>query len=254
MRAVVHLKYFAHNIGITALVTLPILVAEHQHGVSALGLIGRYECSAQQRLGSEDVKEVCGNNPSLDPLCAVLSQKEEGHAVILDYGLQGMVVIAIVENLFGRERHVIELRFGRLLLQNHKLRSVRVRQGTQQHAVDNAEDRSIRADTEGKREHYQRREPWIVNDHPPAEAEILQEALGPCPGTHFTHVLLHLVGSAELDLGRAESLLAAHAGRHLFIRQQCYIRRHFLIELFVYVFPTKQVAKKAADLCKRHEC
>jgi hypothetical protein len=58
-----------------------------------------------------------------------------------------------------------------------QLVGVRVRQGLQQHAVNDAEDRRVRADAEGEREDGGRRETGLLPQHANGVAHVLQEIL-----------------------------------------------------------------------------
>jgi hypothetical protein len=72
------------------------------------------------------------------------------------------------------------------------------RQRAQQKAVDDREDRGVRADAKRQRQH-DRREAAMRREHPEREPNVLAELVQPCAVAARTDPFLHLLDSAELD-------------------------------------------------------
>ena len=73
-----------------------------------------------------------------------------------------VILIAIIENLLDRKRHIGPLRLFRFLMKNHKLPAVFIWKRAQQDAINHAEDLCVNSDPQGQSEHSHRRKPQIL--------------------------------------------------------------------------------------------
>ena len=145
MDSVVHLERLAHDVGIAA-VPLPEFVAQHEDRIGTDFVLSRQERPAQVGLDSQDVKKFRGDHSGLDALRLPTSEQDEGHGVVFDDRFQRLVLLSIVEDLFHRERHVVDVGQGSLLTKDDQLFAILVGERTQEDAVDDAEDGGVRSD------------------------------------------------------------------------------------------------------------
>jgi hypothetical protein len=102
-------------------------------------------------------------------------------------------------------------------VQRNQLFRLRIGQRPQQHAVEYAEDRRIRSDADGQRQHHSDREPR----RPPQPAaymlQIHQQRFESLPLPHFTAPLPEQRHIAEVATRGSFGLFARHALFHQFI-------------------------------------
>ena len=83
-------------------------------------------------------------------------------------------VLSVPVEIVGRRHRAEPPALARALLgERHHAVGARVRQRPPQHRVDDAEDGGARADAKGEREQRDGGEPWLPDEHPRAEADVL---------------------------------------------------------------------------------
>jgi hypothetical protein len=89
--------------------------------------------------------------------------------------LEGLLLRAPVQKVrIGDTEPLAALRRHRFV-QQHQPFGLSIRQRTQQHAVNDAEDRCISADAKRECEDGNQREDWIFQQHSPAKAQVLKQ-------------------------------------------------------------------------------
>ena len=69
----------------------------------------------------QNVEKFRGDDPGLDALRLPTAEQDEGHGVVFNDRFQRLVLLAIVEDLFDRERHVVDVGQGSLLAYDNQL-------------------------------------------------------------------------------------------------------------------------------------
>ena len=108
---------------------------------------------------------------------------------------------------------------------------VPIGQGTQQHGIDDAENRRVGADSESGGQDRHRREAAVMVQHPAAVAEILHEAVQPHAAPRLTGVFADERGVAESAPRGIASLLRRRAIVALFFRFEFQVRAQFAIQV-----------------------
>jgi hypothetical protein len=85
------------------------------------------------------------------------------------------VLLAPVNEIGGRRSIERETEMGRLFPHHHQRVGIFVGQGTQQHGVNHAEDRAVRANSEGEREHCDEGKARVPHQHAKAVAQVLPQ-------------------------------------------------------------------------------
>ena len=114
VRAVVHLEKLADDVRIAAVAALPVFVAQNQNGVGAVIFIGGDEGAAQHRLHAQHIEEIRGDHGGVHALGRIRAEQQEIHGVMFHHGVQRVAEVAIIENLLGRERNVVQIGARRL--------------------------------------------------------------------------------------------------------------------------------------------
>ena len=120
MDSIVHLERLAHDVGIGP-VFLPEFVAQHQDRIGTDLVLSLQEGPSQVGLDLQNVEKFRGDDPGLDALRLPTPEQDEGHGVVFNDRFQRLVLLAIVEDLFDRERHVVDVRQRSLLAQDDQL-------------------------------------------------------------------------------------------------------------------------------------
>ncbi len=160
---------------IAAELRLPVRVADNQHRVGAERIVGGREGAAENRRDAEHVEEIMGHDADVHAIRFAALEQIEVHLVILDERVEGVRLRAVVVQLLNRDADRRAAGERRRFAHEHEAIAVRIRQRLQQNAVDEAEDRSVRADAERQREHGEQREPAILQQGPCAETKVAKQ-------------------------------------------------------------------------------
>jgi hypothetical protein len=77
VRLVVHLEHAAYHVRIAAELRLPVRVAQHQHRRRAEVVVRVDKRAAVQRLGTEHVEEIGGDDARVDTIGLALIEQHE---------------------------------------------------------------------------------------------------------------------------------------------------------------------------------
>jgi hypothetical protein len=110
-----------------------------------------------------------------------------------------------------------------------KLVRILHRERSQHDAIDQREDRRVRADAHGKRQGGRDGEPWRLPQQPQGIAHILDEALEGRQAVRVTILFLHRLDRAEFEDGLPPCLARIHAGADVLSRLE--------VEVFLDAFP-----------------
>jgi hypothetical protein len=102
------------------------------------------------------------------------------------------------------------------------------RQGTQEHGVDDAEDRRVGADAEGQGQHRDGGEAGIFPQHANAETQIPREVLQHGQAAAVPHLLLDRFDAAELE----QRVPARRFGRHACPQVVFHMEGEMALQLF----------------------
>ena len=156
VRPVVHLEHLADDVRVAAEPGGPVVVAEHEHRLGALVVVGIGEGAADERPDAEHVEEVVRDHAGGHPVGLAAPQQIEVHLVELHQAVQAGELLAVVVELLDRDAEVLLVGQRRGVADDHQPLAVGVRQRREEHAVHHAEDRRVGADAEAQREHGDR--------------------------------------------------------------------------------------------------
>jgi hypothetical protein len=117
-----------------------------------------------------------------------------------------------------------------------KSKSVRERQRSQDHGVDDREDRGVCADTERESEDGDGGEAWIFTEGADGEAEILEEIVQPGPRPWIARDALHQGDIAKFSARSAGSFFGRGAAVDQVARGEFEVRVEFFVELLFASF------------------
>jgi hypothetical protein len=155
MRAIVHAEDLANDLQIASVTLLPIFMAEHEYGLTTRLLIFRQKIPAKEWFYPQYVKEVCGDHSGLHALRLLASVQNEVHGVVLNH-LHRPSLIAVILKFLNRKTQAVNVAKASLLVQHDQTFSFPIREGTQQYAINHAEDGGI--GTNAQSQSYYRRE------------------------------------------------------------------------------------------------
>ena len=154
VRPVVHLEHLPDDARVAAEALLPVREAEDEHRLRAEIVVAVPERAAVQRLHAEHVEEVRRHHPGEHAVRLAAVEQGERHPVVLHEAVERGELRPVVADLLDREGDVGRAGPRRLLPGEDQLVTVGVRQGPQEHAVDEAEDRRVRPDAEPEGRHH----------------------------------------------------------------------------------------------------
>src|SRR5262249_40412539 len=159
---------------ISAKTPLPKRVAQHNDSPISFQPFFRDERSTQRRFHSEHVQVVGRHHPALQSLWLTSARQVHRYSIGDRSGnlREALALLAIVQKVRRRDA----LLFVVTCPSPKPQQPLRLgeRQRLQQHGVDDAEDRRIRADAQAERENRDRREALVFEQHSQAEAQVLK--------------------------------------------------------------------------------
>ena len=200
MDPVVHLELLAHNARIAAEGFLPIAVTQHQHGLGADLVLALAESTTQMRVHAQHVEEVRRHDSGLNPLRLAPTQKREPHRMVLHHSVQGFGVVPVVEDLLGREVHVLNTGPRRALTQEHQILTLAVRQRLEKNPVDHAEDRRVRTDSQSEGQNGHQGEHRAAPQGSESETRVLKDRSDELPTAEPLQPLLVQILTLGSDL------------------------------------------------------
>ena len=221
MDLVVHDEGAADDAGIAAERAVPELVPEQHHRSDAGPLVVVGEAPAEDGPDAEDVEELPGDDAGLHPHRFAAAEEREVHRVLLDDAAKAGGLGAIVSD-FQRREAGVEVRLPDVLPQMDDPVAARIGQGTQEHAVDDAEDGGVRSDAEREREQDDRGEAGALAQSTGAVADVLRHRGEARRGAVPDCVAGHRQPEAEpaargvfvpVELGEIAAVLLAEAAR-----------------------------------------
>ena len=175
VRPVVHLEHLPDDVPVAAELALPVRVADDQHRRRARLVVVGHERAAEDRLDAEDAEEVRRDHAGVDAIGLAALQQVEIHLVEFDQRLELGRLVAVGEVFLDRHAGVGAADERRRLADQHQPIAVGVGQRLQEHAVDDAEDRGVRADPEPERQDREQREAAVLEQRAHAEAQVVQQ-------------------------------------------------------------------------------
>ena len=159
--------------GIRSEHALPVRVSEDDDGRRAFGFVGRHQHPSEQRLRAEHRQKIGGDEAAGRAMRLAAPQDVERPVAELDELIDRLRGGSKLGHLRKRERRILDARVHLRLAQVHDAVGFRIRQRTQQHAVDDAEDRRVRADAEAERQDERQREPRDADQVSQRDAKIV---------------------------------------------------------------------------------
>src|SRR6476620_4877148 len=130
-------------------------------------------------------------------------------------------------------------RIRRLFAQRDEPMGFRIWQRTQEHRVDEAEDRGVRSDAEREREHGDRREARALPKRAQRVSSVLQRALDQADAARVTALLAALIDAAKLTKRREPRVFGRHAGGQVRLNLTVEVIADFLVH-FLFDAPAPQ--------------
>ena len=81
---------------------------------------------------------------------------------MFDDGRHAVILLAVVNHLFGCKIHIVDVRQLRSLMKHCHVRAIVVRQRAQEHAIDDAKNGTIGSDAQSQGEHGRQGEARIL--------------------------------------------------------------------------------------------
>ena len=106
----------------------------------------------------------------------------------------------------------------------------RDRQSSQHQRIDHAEERRVRADAEGQRDHRDRGESPVAPQHAHRVAHVAPRVLDPAEGSSVAVLFFHLLYSTERAPCGESRLLGCRAAPHVLRGELVQVRAHFFVE------------------------
>src|SRR4029077_4949287 len=150
VRFVVHAENFGDDGGVAAETTQPVFVTQQEDGRRVLLFIFRGEVASKERLGAENIEEIPGHYAGLDLLRLGSAEQNELHVVILDDGIEAAILRSIVVEFGNGDALSSRAIAEKALAQHQDPFAILVGQRLEQHRVDDAKDRSVRAYAQAK--------------------------------------------------------------------------------------------------------
>src|SRR5690348_1410178 len=128
----------------------------------------------------------------------------------------------------------------------YKLFRMRIRKRLQKDAVNDAENRGVRADAESERKHSDSREARRFTQHAESEAQILQNCFDEMRSGGFAALFLEFLIAAEFDASAALGFRARDAGAHQILCAIFEMGAQFFIHVRFEVLAMEERRKKNA--------
>jgi hypothetical protein len=230
---VVHLERLADDGRVAAERRAPESVAQDEDRRCACLVFPRTERAPEDRLHAEDVEEVRRDHTRLHPSRLVLAEQDERHRVVVGDSCEARCLRPVVDDLGVREPRVRDFGQCQRLSEIEQLLAPLVRQRSKEHAVDDAEDRRVRANAQSERDDRGDGESRTLAKRANREPQILTDAAHGFPPVAFTVARRPYVATLGLDLPH----IAERCLRRFARRGRCHARRDELLRPHLQVKP-----------------
>ena len=173
------IERLADHVRIAAEDPPPVRVGEHGDRRRALRVIRLHQHPSILRMRAEHLEEVRRHQSAGGAMRLAAAEHVEGPVAELNELIDRLRLAAIIGDLREREARVLDAGGGLHLPQVHDAIGVRIRQRPQQHAVDDAEDRGVRADAEPQRQDESDRKPGQLRQVADSNAKVVEHGRHP---------------------------------------------------------------------------
>src|ERR1700733_7018724 len=104
------------------------------------------------------------------------------------------------------------------LRHEHQLLGMWIGKRLQQHRIDDAEDRSVRADTQRERENGHRGKSGTLAQHAQSKSHILPKRFEESDAVHAIYLLSNQSGISQFSFSGAACIVWRHSTRNIFLR------------------------------------
>ena len=209
--AVAELEPSSQDARVAAESPLPERVAQHGDGRTVWPGFRLGERAADGWRHAEGLEQAGGRLRDGDLLGALAPEQVGGNHLDQCQRLERLRARAPLEEVQRMHRDG-RLRIRRLFPERDEATGIRIRQRTQQHRVDEAEDRGVCADAERQREHGDHREARALAKRAQGVSCVLERALDQADAARVPALLTALIEAAELTERREARVLGRHAG------------------------------------------
>ncbi len=225
----------------------PQRVAQHHNTVIAVNALFAREPAPLRRIDAEQREEIrihpCADHPlrlfiAGDVVITRAVSREMREALI---ALLPFAVIGHRGAYISRAARHIHRQ------QPRQLFRFRIWQRTQQHGIDDAEDRRVRADAQRQREDGNQGESGILQQHSRAVTKILQQVLDEADSSHIAAFLLSLLNTAQGAQGSVARLLRCHAFSDIFLNLPLEVIADLLVQFLLDLLAAEQGAQPQRD-------
>ena len=207
VRPVVHLEGLADDVGVAAKPRAPVLVAQHQHRRGARVVVAVDERATELRADAEHVEEVGRDHAGVHAVGLAAVQQVERHLVELHQSAETGELLTVVVELGDGDADGVLPGPRRRFLEQHQPIAVHVRQRLEQHAVDHAEHRGIRADAQAEHQDGDQREARLTPEGPRRVAHRARGPIEPQQSALVAALFAHAVHAAKSRPGVASGLV-----------------------------------------------
>ncbi len=165
------------NLRTAAEAVLPQAVAQNHHRRRARRIFPIHKIAADHRLQSQQAHGVGGNARRFHALGLLAIGKVHRGIARRAHELQHLILRAIIFKDWRRHRPNPRPKAGVRTVDVHQPVRLAIRQRIQHHGIDHAENRGIRADTQGQRHNGRGRIPGILAQHAQRVLQVLPETV-----------------------------------------------------------------------------
>src|SRR5262245_2343607 len=108
-----------------------------------------------------------------------------------------------------------------------------VRKWIEEHYIDDAEERRVRADAERQRDDGNQGEPGFLHQHPDAVMQVLSQFFEPSPTPHLARHLFDQTDVAEFSARRGPGFLSRGAALHQVALRHFEMRLNLFFEFVI---------------------
>src|SRR5688500_17577720 len=211
---------FAEDLRVGGEPRLPQLMAENDYELISDRVLFGQEGATHERLHAQRSKERLADKLGLD-LFRFAGPAREIDALICycRHVFERSALLLPIEKVC-RGYDILEPGgFSESPLPNHDdALGIRIRERTEQHAIDHTEDGGIRADAERESDHGREGEARFLQQRPHSVPQILKEDFESETGPSRAHFFLHLLDAADFHHRGAARFRFIHAFFHFFLR------------------------------------
>ena len=172
----VQVEGLAGYLRVGAEAALPQAVAHDDHATGSGPVLFGQERAAQLRLDAQQGKEVGRDALAVNPLRLADARQVKALVGGRRHAFKDLVLITPVYVVSHRGRVARVSASGVVLPDHHEPFGVSIRQGAQQHRVDDTEDGAVRADPQGQSDHGDGGEAGVFPERPQAVAQVAPES------------------------------------------------------------------------------